>query len=240
MGACLGLHLSGRGGHARPDDLVAAGTVNHVALSDGPGLGRVAGQHPGRVAWLEPAGRPAGRVQLLERTGDRELLPVAAAFGLSVCAWAPMAGGILTGKYTAAPPPWKTSRRAPANQVRLSEGNRQIARAVDGVADELGSTLARVALAWVRQRDRRIIPIVGVRALEQLENVLGCLELRLPGRAAGPPGRGEPDGARVPLRAAPGDPKASWSTATSSPRSTCHRRRPSDGDRRRRQVGKGT
>lgn len=110
---------------------------------------------------------------------------MAAAFGLSVCAWAPMAGGILTGKYTAAPPPWKISRRAPANQVRLSEGNRQIARAVDGVADELGSTLARVALAWVRQRDRRIIPIVGVRALEQLENVLGCLELRLPGRAAG-------------------------------------------------------
>jgi aryl-alcohol dehydrogenase-like predicted oxidoreductase len=38
---------------------------------------------------------------LLERTAERELLPVAEAFGLSVCAWAPMGAGILTGKYTA-------------------------------------------------------------------------------------------------------------------------------------------
>jgi hypothetical protein len=37
-----------------------------------------------------------------------------------------------------------------------------------------------VALAWVRQRDRRLIPIAGVRTLEQLEDVLGCLDLQLP------------------------------------------------------------
>jgi diketogulonate reductase-like aldo/keto reductase len=51
---------------------------------------------------------------------------------------------------------------------------------VDAVADELGASSAQVALAWVRQRDRRMIPIAGVRTLEQLTDLLGCLELELP------------------------------------------------------------
>jgi len=37
-----------------------------------------------------------------------------------------------------------------------------------------------VALAWVRQRDRRLIPIAGVRALAQLQDLLGCPEPELP------------------------------------------------------------
>jgi aryl-alcohol dehydrogenase-like predicted oxidoreductase len=106
--------------------------------------------------------------------------PVAEAYDLSVCAWAPMGAGILTGKYTrgagAVPP---DSRRAAANRARLTERNLAIAAEVDAVADQLGASSAQVALAWVRQRDRRLIPIVGVRTLEQLTDVLGCLELEL-------------------------------------------------------------
>jgi aryl-alcohol dehydrogenase-like predicted oxidoreductase len=117
---------------------------------------------------------------LLERTADRELLPMAEAFGLSVCAWAPMGSGLLTGKYTRGGAVPIDSRRAPANQARLTERSRRIAEAVDGVADQLGASSARVALAWARQRDRRIIPITGIRALGQLEDVLGCLEVELP------------------------------------------------------------
>jgi aryl-alcohol dehydrogenase-like predicted oxidoreductase len=117
---------------------------------------------------------------LLERTADRELLPMAEAFGLSVCAWAPMGAGILTGKYTRVAAIPEDSRRAAANQARLTERNRRIAQAVDGVADQLGASSAQVALAWVRQRDRRIIPIAGIRTLEQLEDVLGCLDVELP------------------------------------------------------------
>jgi aryl-alcohol dehydrogenase-like predicted oxidoreductase len=117
---------------------------------------------------------------LLERTADRELLPMADAFGLSVCAWAPMGAGLLTGKYTRGATIPTDSRRAAANQARLAERNRRIAEAVDGVADQLGASSAQVALAWVRHRDRRLIPIAGVRTLEQLEDVLGCLDLQLP------------------------------------------------------------
>jgi aryl-alcohol dehydrogenase-like predicted oxidoreductase len=106
---------------------------------------------------------------------------VAEAFGLSVTAWAPMGAGILTGKYTRGPSALpEDSRRAAANQARLTERNLQIAREVDRVADELGATSAQVAVAWVRQRGRWVIPILGVRTLEQLQELLGGLDLELP------------------------------------------------------------
>jgi aryl-alcohol dehydrogenase-like predicted oxidoreductase len=118
---------------------------------------------------------------LLERTAERELVPVAEAFGLSLCAWAPLGAGVLTGKYTRGPTTSPVdSRRAPANQARLTERNLRIAREVDRVADELGATSAQVAVAWLRRRDRRVIPILGARTLEQFQDVLGSLEVELP------------------------------------------------------------
>lgn len=117
---------------------------------------------------------------LIERTGERDLLPVAEAFGLSVLAWAPIGGGVLSGKYTrgSSGTP-ENSKRAAANQDRLTERNLQIAREVDSVADELGTTSAQVATAWVRQRGERVIPVVGVRKLDQLADLLGCLDVEL-------------------------------------------------------------
>ena len=53
---------------------------------------------------------------------------------------------------------------------------------MDRVADELGATSAQVAVAWVRQRGRWVIPILGVRTLEQLQELLGCLDLELPAK----------------------------------------------------------
>jgi aryl-alcohol dehydrogenase-like predicted oxidoreductase len=160
------------------DDLVRAGTVLHVALSDAPAwiasqantLAALRGWNPFVALQME--------YSLIERTAERELLPVAEAFGLTVCAWAPLGAGILTGKYTRGPSTTpQDSRRAAANQARLTDRNLRIAREVDRVADELGVTSAQVASAWVRQRSRRLIPIVGVRTLDQLHDVLGGLDV---------------------------------------------------------------
>jgi aryl-alcohol dehydrogenase-like predicted oxidoreductase len=163
------------------DDLVRAGKVNYVALTDAPAwIASQANTLAGLRAW-SPLVALQVEYSLLERTAERELLPVAEAFGLSVTAWAPMGAGILTGKYTrgsAATP--KDSKRAAANQARLGDRNLQIAREVDRVADELGATSAQVALAWLRQRSRRIIPVVGIRTPEQLKDVLGSLGVELP------------------------------------------------------------
>jgi aryl-alcohol dehydrogenase-like predicted oxidoreductase len=163
------------------DDLVGAGKVNYVALSDAPAW--IASQANTLAALRGWSPFIALQVQysLLERTPERELLPVAEAFGLSVTAWAPIGAGILTGKYTrgsTATP--EDSKRAAANQARLTHRNLQIAREVDRVADQLGVTSAQVATAWVRQRGPRIIPILGVRKPAQLQDLLGSLEVELP------------------------------------------------------------
>jgi aryl-alcohol dehydrogenase-like predicted oxidoreductase len=167
------------------DDLVHSGKVNYVAMSAAPAwvvsqantLAVLRGWSP-FVALQIP-------YSLLERTVERELLPVAEAFGLTVTAFAPMAAGILTGKYTrGCDKDPVDSRRAAANQERLTGRNLQIAREVDLVADAVRATSAQVAIAWVRQRGRqrgrRIIPIVGVRTVDQLTDVLGALEVALP------------------------------------------------------------
>jgi aryl-alcohol dehydrogenase-like predicted oxidoreductase len=163
------------------DDLVRAGKVNYVALSDAPAW--IASQANTLAAARGWSPFVALQVQysLIERTAERELLPVADAFGLSVLGWAPLGGGVLTGKYTRDPS--KTpddSKRAADNQSRLTETNVEIAREVDSVADGLGTTSARVAIAWVRQRAQRIIPVVGIRALDQLEDIVRSLDVQLP------------------------------------------------------------
>ncbi len=162
------------------DDLVSAGKVNYVGLSDTPAwigsqantLATMRGWSPFIALQLE--------YSLIARTVERELLPMADAFGLAVTTWAPLGGGVLTGKYSRSTTDGPVdTKRADGNQGRLTERNLQIAREVDAVADELGKTSAQVAAAWVCQRSPRIIPIVGIRKLEQLTDVLGALDVEL-------------------------------------------------------------
>jgi aryl-alcohol dehydrogenase-like predicted oxidoreductase len=162
------------------DDLVSAGKVHHVALSDAPAWVAAQANTLATLRGWSPLVALQAEYSLLERTAERELLPVAEAFGLSLCAWAPMGTGVLTGKYTRGPSTSPAdSRRALANQARLTDRNLRIAREVDRVADELGATSAQVAVAWLRQRDRRVIPVLGARKLAQLQDVLGSLEVSL-------------------------------------------------------------
>jgi aryl-alcohol dehydrogenase-like predicted oxidoreductase len=160
------------------DDLVGAGKVNYVALSDAPAWIASQANTLAALRGWNPLVALQVEYSLIERTAERELLPVAEAFGLSVAAWAPLGAGILTGKYTRGPSKTpEDSRRAAGNRERLTERNLQIAREVDLVADQLGATSAQVAAAWVRQRGQRLIPIVGVRKLEQLRDLLGSVDV---------------------------------------------------------------
>lgn len=162
------------------DDLVSAGKVNYVGLSDTPAWIAAQANTAAALRGWSPFVALQIQYSLIERTGERELLPMADAFGLSVTAWAAIGGGVLSGKYTrgSSESP-EDSKRAAGNQGRLTERNLGIAREVDAVADELGATSAQVATAWVRRRGERIIPIIGIRKLDQLEDVLGSLTVEL-------------------------------------------------------------
>jgi aryl-alcohol dehydrogenase-like predicted oxidoreductase len=114
---------------------------------------------------------------LLERTAERELLPMARDFGLAIAAWSPLGSGILTGKYAG-------SRTDEAKRLdsfafrKVDERSQSLALAVGAVAARLGCSAAQVALNWLRAQPG-VIPVLGVRTLAQLEDNLGCLQFNL-------------------------------------------------------------
>ena len=159
------------------DDLVRAGKVLYVGISDTPAW--VVSQANTLAAlrgWTPFVGLQI-EYSLIERTPERDLLPMAEAFGLSVLAWSPLGSGVLTGKFLDDAPDEDT--RVQEGSKRLSERNQAIARRVVRIADDVGHSPAQVALAWVRQQTGRTIPILGARKLSQIEDNLACLDLTL-------------------------------------------------------------
>ena len=161
------------------DDLVRAGKVHDVGISDAPAWVVARANTLASLRGWSPFVAMQLQYSLLERSIERELLPMADALGLSVTAWAPIGGGVLSGKYTRGGGAPKDTKRAAANQSRLTERNLRIAREVDAIADEIGATSGQVAMAWVRQRGSNIIPIIGPRALEQVQDLLKSVAVQL-------------------------------------------------------------
>jgi aryl-alcohol dehydrogenase-like predicted oxidoreductase len=164
------------------DDLVRAGKVLYVGVSDTPAWVVARANTLAELrGWTAFVGLQI-EYSLAQRDAERELLPMARALDLAVTAWSPLAGGVLTGKYQA-PPERGTepARYASGKTARLSERNRAIAAEVTRVAAEVGRSPAQVAIAWVRQQQHRavVIPILGARRLEQIRDNLACLELEL-------------------------------------------------------------
>lgn len=159
------------------DDVVRAGKVVYVGVSDTPAW-QVA--QANTLAELRGWSRFVGlqiEYSLIERTPERDLLPMAAALGLSVTPWGPIGGGVLSGKYSVG---WETpdSKRVAANRHRFSDRNMKIAGEVRAVAEELGCSSAQVAIAWTMGRGTQgTIPIVGARTAAQLEDSLGAVDV---------------------------------------------------------------
>jgi aryl-alcohol dehydrogenase-like predicted oxidoreductase len=118
---------------------------------------------------------------LLERSVERELLPMARGLDLAVTTWSPLGDGLLSGRYGSDRPQPADSRVAGVASHRLSERNLRIADAVNIVAKGRDVSPAQVAIAWIKAQQRRaeIIPIIGVRTPAQLTDNLGALEITL-------------------------------------------------------------
>jgi len=161
------------------DDLVRAGKTLYIGISDTPAW---IVSRANTMAELRGWSRFIGlqiRYSLIDRTVERDLLPMARSLDIGVTAWAPIGGGILSGKYTRRS---RQPRRYSADNPRISEilspERMKIASAVEKLAKKIGRTPAQVALAWVRQKPG-IIPIVGARTASQMRENLGCLAFEL-------------------------------------------------------------
>jgi len=159
------------------DDLVRSGKVHYIGISDTPAW--IVSQ-ANTIAELRGWNAFVGlqiEYSLLQRAPERDLLPMAHAFGLAVTPWGALGGGALTGKYLKG-----EEGRVKENSARRSDRANDIARVVVEVAEELGMPPAQVAINWTRQRNPKltVLPIVGARTPEQLTDSLGCLKWTLP------------------------------------------------------------
>jgi aryl-alcohol dehydrogenase-like predicted oxidoreductase len=163
------------------DDAVRAGKVLHVGLSDTPAW--VAARATTLAQWhsWSPVVALQARYNLLSRDAERDLLPAAEALGMSVAAWSPLGGGVLSGKFTK---PGGTTDVTRVSADSISSHDHAVAQAVQDLADQLGATASQVALAWTMTRSTAVHPIVGVRRLDQLLDNLGALDLSLTPEAA--------------------------------------------------------
>jgi len=119
---------------------------------------------------------------LLERGIEREVGPAARHHGVGLLPWAPLARGVLTGKYRNGTP--AASRAASPHFAGYVEHHRtdraaRIVQAVVTAADGLGTSPLEVALAWVRDRPGVVAPVVGARDAAQLAGSLAAEEVEL-------------------------------------------------------------
>lgn len=163
------------------DDLVRQGKVLYVGISDAPAWVVSRAQTLAELRGWSPFVALQVEYNLIERTPERELLPMAAALELGVTPWSPLAYGVLTGKYAAAETGQGGRLDNPEKRRQLAADPRIVAilDAVRGVAAQAGRPAAQVALAWLRQRPVPTIPILGARRPEQFKDNLGCLDLTL-------------------------------------------------------------
>lgn len=159
------------------DDAVRAGTVLHVGISDTPAWVIAQANTLAQCRGWNPFVAVQARYNLLSRDAERDLLPAATALGMSVAAWSPLGGGVLTGKFTTPSAPDEPTRMSADS---ISERDHAVARAVQDVADELHVSASQVALAWTMTHSRAVHPIIGVRRLDQLHDNLGAVNITLP------------------------------------------------------------
>ncbi|HEY1365537.1 MAG TPA: aldo/keto reductase [Gaiellaceae bacterium] len=154
------------------DDQVRAGKVLYVGISDSPAWVVARANTLAELRGWSPFVGLQLPYSLAGRDPERELLPMAGAFGLTVTAWGVLEAGVLTGKPA-------EQRRWPEEAV--SERVTGVVEAVQEVAAGRGCTPSQVAIAWLRARPSppTIVPILGARTEAQIVDNLGALAVDL-------------------------------------------------------------
>jgi aryl-alcohol dehydrogenase-like predicted oxidoreductase len=161
------------------DDLVNSGKVRYIGFSDTPAWKCTEAQMFAKFRGWAPLIALQIEYSLLQRTVEGDLIPMAREQGLGVTPWSPLKSGVLSGKYSrekhgkheAGRGVWATSALNDATYNLLDE----LAR----IAKTLGTTASRIAIAWVQGRPGVTSTIIGARTLDQLEDNLAAIDVKL-------------------------------------------------------------
>jgi len=163
------------------DDLVRQGKVLYVGISDAPAWWIAQANTLAHLRGWSPFIGLQIQYSLIERTVERELIPMAKALNLGLTAWSPLSRGVLTGKYhgQGSSEPGRMNSDMMKEYMPEQQRADRVVAAVKTVSDEIGRSMAQVALAWLRYRPVPVIPIIGARKLSQLQDNLASFDLTL-------------------------------------------------------------
>ena len=164
------------------DDLVTAGKILYAGFSNFPAWRVSRAQAIAESHGWAPIAGVQIEYSLADRTADRDVLPMAEALGLGVALWSPLGGGLLTGKYRES----DAGRLTDWHNLIHTEDTAQKKAVVDellAVARELDVPPAQVTMAWLLYQQARsttaLIPVIGPRTVEQLDDYLAALDVPL-------------------------------------------------------------
>jgi len=165
------------------DDLISEGKMLYGGLSNFPAWQSAQAATLAELRGWAPLAAVQFEYSLIERSGDRENLPMAEVLGLGAALWSPLAGGLLSGKYRSG----SDGRLADwGGRLTHTEDDARKAATVDTVlaaAADLGVPPVQVAVAWLLERARRartgVVPVIGPRTVAQLHEYLGALDVTL-------------------------------------------------------------
>jgi aryl-alcohol dehydrogenase-like predicted oxidoreductase len=160
-------------------DLVRAGKIHAIGLSNTPAWWVAEAATTARLREWEPVAALQVEYSLLARSVEGETFGAARRFGLGITPWSPLASGVLSGKYSRTTTEVAGSGRTAYAANYLGEPTYVLLDALREIADSLGTTVAAVALAWVRQRSEVTSTLVGARTQEQLAANLASLDITL-------------------------------------------------------------
>jgi aryl-alcohol dehydrogenase-like predicted oxidoreductase len=164
------------------DDLVTQGKVRYAGCSNYTGYRLAEALGVAERASLHRYESVQLQWSLAVRDAEREIVPACRAFGLGTLVWSPLARGFLTGKYRRnEAPPSGTRLAAWQDSWRLHNTDRNWALldVIGRIASRHETTHSAVALAWLLARPEVSTIIVGARTVDQLEQNLKALEVRL-------------------------------------------------------------
>lgn len=160
------------------DDLVRQGKVLYVGISDAPAWVTARANTIAEYRGWTPFIGSQLEYNLTERTPERDLLPMANELGLGTVAWSPLSAGLLTGKYQENKGDGSGGRMEGTSTYRFNERNFSIVDVVVEEAKKMEISPAQLSLAWILAKG--VIPIIGARKMNQLEDNMGSVNVSIP------------------------------------------------------------
>jgi aryl-alcohol dehydrogenase-like predicted oxidoreductase len=156
-------------------ELVEAGYVRHIGLSE------VGAETIRRAAAVHPISDLQIEYSIISRGIEEEILPTCRELGIAITAYGVLSRGLISGHYSMdrSTTGGDIRARMPRFRAENLERNLRLVDELRAIADAKGASVAQVAIAWVLSRGEDIVPLIGARRRDQLQEALGALDVQL-------------------------------------------------------------